>query len=104
MKRFWPAREPAQADYERLREQILLGEEGLDLAALRFRRFGLAGLVTNPTPAWSMVATVVGGRRPRWSGLEDPRVEALVATYAVLSQEPEIERSSRRRAARWGSA
>ena len=44
--RFWPIAEPAQADYEQLREIVLAGGElGELLAARRFERRGLAGLI-----------------------------------------------------------
>jgi hypothetical protein len=47
--RFWPISEPAQADYEQLRALVLAGErvDGL-LAARRFTRRGLAGLISWP--------------------------------------------------------
>jgi len=45
MSRFWPVRETSQSDYERLREQVLLGAGQLDLAAARFGRLGLAALI-----------------------------------------------------------
>ena len=46
MRRFWPVAEPARADYERLRAAVVSGR-GLpdELAAARFLRRGLAGLV-----------------------------------------------------------
>ena len=60
--RFWPIAEPAQADYEQLREIVLAGGElGELLAARRFARRGLAGLISWP----------VG--RARVSGLGDRR-------------------------------
>jgi hypothetical protein len=67
MSRFWPVRETSQSDYERLREQVLLGAGQLDLAAARFGRLGLAALIARPSAASPMIATVVGGQRPRWS-------------------------------------
>jgi hypothetical protein len=53
----WPIAEPAQADYERLREIVLTdGELGELLAARRFERRGLAGLISWPAaepPSWA---------------------------------------------------
>jgi hypothetical protein len=47
--RFWPVAEPAQADYERLRALVLAGERCDQLlAARRFERRGLAGLISWP--------------------------------------------------------
>ena len=59
MSRFWPVRETSQSDYERLREQVLLGAGQLDLAAARFGRLGLAALIARPSAASPMIATVV---------------------------------------------
>jgi hypothetical protein len=59
----WPIAEPAQADYEQLRELALTGGElGGLFAARRFERRGLA----------------------RWCGAEDPREAWLCDTYAFL--------------------
>jgi hypothetical protein len=47
--RCWPIVESAQADYEQLRELVLTGGElGELLAARRFERRGLAGLISWP--------------------------------------------------------
>ena len=47
--RLWPVAEPAQADYERLRAFVLAGESCDELlAARRFHRRGLAGLISWP--------------------------------------------------------
>lgn len=84
MSRLWPASEAAQADYETLREQALRGQGELSLAAARFARLGLAGLIARPTgePIW--VASLVAIRRPPWSPHLDPRAEALADGYASL--------------------
>jgi hypothetical protein len=76
--------EAAQADYEALRESVLQGTPPLDLAAARFRRLGLAALITRPAsePLWQV--QVIGARRPPWSPHVDPRVQALAATYTWL--------------------
>jgi len=54
MRRFWPVGEAAQADYETLRERVLEGTQLVDLAAVRFQRLGLAGLIASPAsaPIW----------------------------------------------------
>ena len=84
MNRFWPVREAAQADYERLREQVLAGACTSGPGAVRFGRFGMAGLITRPSaePIW--LATVLGAVRPRWSPHVDPRLEALADGYQLL--------------------
>ena len=83
--RFWPIAEPAQADYERLRELVLTGGElGELLAARRFERRGLAGLISWPTAEPAYLASVIGAPRPRWCGTEDPREAHLCDIYAFL--------------------
>jgi hypothetical protein len=47
---FWPVGEAAQADYEALRAATLAGEQPRDeLAAARFARRGLGGLIAWPS-------------------------------------------------------
>jgi hypothetical protein len=84
VRQFWPCREAAQADYERLRERVLAGVRDVDLVAVRFERRGLAGLIAQPSaePAW--VADLIGARRLRWSPHTDLRVEGLADSYAVV--------------------
>jgi len=95
MSGLWPAREAAQAEYETLREQALGGGwELMSLAAARFARLGLAGLIARPAGEPIFVARVVAVRRPPWSPLVDPRAEALADGYAavlaVLLGQPEL--------------
>ena len=62
--RFWPIAEPAQADYEQLRAVVLVrGELGDILAARRFARRGLAGLIIWPAAEHVYVGSVLGARR-----------------------------------------
>jgi hypothetical protein len=84
-ERFWPIAEAAQADYERLREAVLAGEsvEGL-LAARRFARRGLPGLIGWPQAEPAYLGSVIGARRPPWSGAEDPRDAQLAEAYGFL--------------------
>ena len=83
--RFWPICEPAQADYEQLREIVLAGGElGEMLAARRFARRGLAGLISWPSAEPAYLGSVIGARRPPWCGSEDPRERQLRETYAFL--------------------
>jgi hypothetical protein len=84
-ERFWPIAEPAQADYERLRAMVLAGEP-LDelLAARRFQRRGLPGLISWPQAEPAYLGSLIGARRPPWSGGEDPRDARLAETYAFL--------------------
>jgi hypothetical protein len=83
--RFWPIGEPAQADYERLREAAWAGElvEGL-LAARRFARRGLPGLISWPQAEPAYLGSLSGACRPPWSGAADPREEKLAEVYGFL--------------------
>ena len=77
--------EAAQAQYEELRRQALLGcapRQGV--AARRFARAGLAGLLAMPAAEPRFHGLLVGAARPRWSGHADPREDALRDVYAFL--------------------
>jgi hypothetical protein len=83
--RFWPVGEAAQADYEALRAAALAGEQpGDELAAARFARRGLGGLIAWPSSEPVYLGVVIGARRPAWSGDEDPRETALGEAYGFL--------------------
>jgi hypothetical protein len=83
--RFWPIADPAQADYEQLRELVLGGGElGELLTARRFERRGLAGLIWWPAAEAAFLGSVIGAPRPPWCGGEDPRDGYLCDTYAFL--------------------
>ena len=78
--RFWPIAESAQADYEQLREFVLAGGQlGEVLAARRFARRGLAGLISWPTAEPVFLGSLSGAPRPPWSGSDDPREQQLRA-------------------------
>lgn len=82
---FWPPLEAAQIDYETLRTRLL--EHGRlpdDLAAARFVRRGLAGLISWPVSEPILTAELAGASRPAWSPHADPRVDALAAGYQFL--------------------
>lgn len=65
MRRFWPVAEPAQADYERLRAAAVAGGALPDeLAAARFWRRGLAGLIAWPVAEPVFAAVVAGANAP----------------------------------------
>lgn len=81
---FWPAAEAAQADYEALRAAIFDGAPAEDLAAARFARRGLAGLIAWPTAEPAFTADLIGAARPAWHPHEDPRIEALAAGFGFL--------------------
>jgi len=82
---FWPPVEAAQIDYEALRAHLLEHDRlPGDLAAARFGRRGLAGLITWPVSEPSLVAELAGASRPAWSPHADPRVDALAASYQFL--------------------
>lgn len=85
VRSFWPPAEAAQADYEALRAHVL--EHGRlpdGLAAARFARRGLPGLIAWPAAEAVFVADLVAARRPAWTPHEDPRVAALAAGYQFL--------------------
>lgn len=82
---FWPPVEAAQVDYEALRAHVC-EHSGLPegLAAARFARRGLAGLIAWPAAEPVFVAELVAVARPAWTPHEDPRVAALAAGYQFL--------------------
>jgi len=83
--RFWPVGEAAQADYETLRRHVLAtGALPESVAAARFARRGLAGLIAWPAAEPVFHAELVGAARPPWTPYDDPRLHALAAGFAVL--------------------
>ncbi len=91
---FWPPAEPAQIDYETLRAHLLENDQlPDDLAAARFARRGLAGLITWPVSEPIFVAELLGAARPAWSPHADPRVDALAAGYQFLLDAAEALRT-----------
>lgn len=83
--RFWPVGEPAQGDYERLRALALAGEPCDELlAARRFERRGLAGLISCPASEPDYRGSLVGVTRPAWCGDEDPREQRLRDVYGLM--------------------
>ena len=84
MRAFWPVSEAAQADYEALRALALAGEGLPGVAARRFERRGLVGLITWPRTDPLFTAAVAGAARPPWTPHADPRLEALAAVYAFI--------------------
>lgn len=82
---FWPPSEAAQVDYETLRGQVLEHERLPDgLAAARFTRRGLAGLIAWPAAEPVFLPELLGAARPAWTPHLDPRVSALAAGYQFL--------------------
>jgi hypothetical protein len=82
---FWPPVEPAQIDYEALRGHVLdHGRLPEDLAAARFARRGLGGLISWPVADPIYVVELLGSVRPAWTPHGDPRVEALAAGFGFL--------------------
>jgi hypothetical protein len=93
----WTIGESSQADYEALREAILAGRPLGSLAAARFARRGLAGLINWPCTEPVYIATMVGAQRPPWTPYADPRLEVLAASYGLILASSEtiaIERSA----------
>lgn len=82
---FWPPVEAAQVDYETLRARVC-EPTGLPdgLAAARFARHGLAGLIAWPSAEPVFVGELLGAARPAWTPHDDPRVAALAAGYQFL--------------------
>ena len=82
---FWPPAEAAQADYEMLRGCVLgAGSLPAGLAAARFSRRGLAGLIAWPAAEPVFRAQLAGAARPPWTPHADPREQALAAGYQFL--------------------
>jgi hypothetical protein len=54
------------------------------VAAARFARRGLAGLIAWPAAEPVFRAELVGAARPPWTPYDDPRLHALAAGFAVL--------------------
>ena len=85
MSRFWPAADPRQQAYERLRTAVLAGGRLPDeLAAARFARRGLAGLIIWPDAEPVFDAHLVGAARAAWTPYADPRAAVLAASYRLL--------------------
>jgi hypothetical protein len=82
---FWPPVEAAQVDYETLRAHVLgPAELPQSLAAARFARRGLAGLIACPTAEPVFIAELHAAARPAWTPHDDPRMAALAAGYEFL--------------------
>lgn len=82
---FWPPLEAAQVDYETLRTHVLEPTRlPQGLAAARFARRGLAGLIAWPAAEPVYVAELFAAARPAWTPHDDPRVAALAASYQFL--------------------
>jgi hypothetical protein len=82
---FWPPAEAAQFDYETLRDHLL--EQGTlpgGLAAARFARRGLAGLIAWPAAEPLFIPEITGADRPRWSPHVDTRQDVLAVCYQFL--------------------
>lgn len=82
---FWPPAEATQVDYEMLRAHLLdHGRLPDGLAAARFARRGVAGLIAWPAAEPVFVAELLGAVRPAWTPHADPRLSALAAGYQFL--------------------
>jgi hypothetical protein len=82
---FWPPGEAAQADYEMLRSCVRQEARlPAGLAAARFARRGLAGLIAWPAAEPVFRAELAGAARPPWTPGADPREQALAAAYQFL--------------------
>ncbi|MDF2746260.1 MAG: hypothetical protein K0S98_544 [Propionibacteriaceae bacterium] len=82
---FWPPAEASQVDYETLRAHLLEhGRVPDGLAAARFARRGVAGLIAWPAAEPVFVAELLGAARPAWTPHADPRMSVLAAGYQFL--------------------
>jgi hypothetical protein len=82
---FWPPMEPAQIDYEALRAHLVENDRlPEDLAAARFARRGLAGLITWPVSEPVFAGELIGAARAAWSPHADERISALAAGFQFL--------------------
>ena len=82
---FWPPAEASQTDYETLRAQLLKhGRLSDGLAAARFARRGMAGLIAWPAAEPAFIAELFGATRPAWTPHTDPREMVLAAGYQFL--------------------
>ncbi len=85
MIRFWPPADPPQQLYERLRVAVLAtGRLPDELAAARFARRGLAGLIAWPDAEPVFTTHLIGAARAAWTPYADPRLAALTACYRLL--------------------
>ena len=85
MSRFWPPADPSQHAYERLRSAVLTsGQLPDELAAARFDRRGLAGLIVWPDAEPVFSAHLMGAARVAWTPYSDPRAAVLAAAYRLL--------------------
>lgn len=87
-QRFWLIGEAAQADYEALRKAVLSGVALHSLAAARFARRGLAGLIVWPVAEPIYTAVMLGAQRPPWTPYADSRLDALAAAYELIVSVP----------------
>lgn len=85
---FWPTGEAAQADYETLRSLALAGTIPATVAAARFARRGLAGLIAWPTAEPVFFATVHGAIRAPWTPHDDARLDLLAGAFELLLAAP----------------
>ncbi len=68
---------------------MLGGGQVVTIAAGRFERRGLAGLIAWPASEPVFAARLAGAVRPAWSPHADPRLEALAAGYELLLAGPD---------------
>ena len=58
------------------------------LAAARFARRGLAGLIAWPIAEPLYTAVTFGAQRPAWTPYADPRLDLLAAGYELILRVP----------------
>jgi hypothetical protein len=67
---------------------VLSGEAVQSLAAARFARRGLAGLIVWPVAEPIFSAVMLSAERPPWTPYADPRLDALAAAYELIVSVP----------------
>lgn len=95
-RQFWPICEPAQRDYEVLREAVLSSQSLQTIAAARYARRGLPGLISWSGAETVYTCVVVGAERPAWTPHADPRDDALAAGFELILETVIKEYVSRR--------
>jgi hypothetical protein len=77
-------RQPITAGQERVPCSGTPQGEPDSLAAARFARRGLPGLIARPSAEPVFDAALLGAHRPPWTPHDDPRLDALADAFARL--------------------
>jgi hypothetical protein len=95
--RFWPAIDPVQLEYERLREMALAGTRFIGPEAERFQHGGLVALIRRPgSTASRLIATLVEVPRPRGHRTSIPALTRWPTRMRCSEPSFEMQINSRR--------